>query len=144
MSQQPLLFIEVGLNHRLFSVFFKSNGPILIRTADKDKIVGHSYYIENCLKPVVNKIRKQRKSSGAKGVKLLQDDARTHTHSDVIYYLSKDGIIIIAHPLHSPDLAPCDYWLNDYIERNLTDQENETSLARAVSKVVKNIPEEDF
>ncbi len=48
------------------------------------------------------------------------------------------------HPPYSPDLAPCDYWLNDYIKRNLIDHPNEKSLALAVSKVAKNIPEEEY
>jgi hypothetical protein len=43
-----------------------------------------------------------------------------------------------------PHLAPCDYWLNDYMMCNLTDQPDEKSLARAVSKVFKNIPKEEF
>ncbi|CAF4291271.1 unnamed protein product, partial [Adineta steineri] len=38
------------------------------------------------------------------------------------------------HPPYSSDLTLCDYWLNDYIKCNLTDQPNEKSLARAVSK----------
>jgi len=46
--------------------------------------------------------------------------------------------------VYSSDLAPCNYWLNDYIKSNLTDQPDEKSVARAVSKVVKNIPEEEF
>ncbi|CAF4420278.1 unnamed protein product, partial [Rotaria sp. Silwood2] len=94
----------------------------------------HNYYIENCLKPVVKEIWKQRKSAGTKGIKLLQDNARPHIHSDVINYLTEEGIIIISHPPYSPDLAPCDYWVNDYIKRNLTDQPDEKSLARAVFK----------
>jgi c-di-AMP phosphodiesterase-like protein len=48
------------------------------------------------------------------------------------------------HPPYSPDLAPCDFWLNDYIKNNLTDQPNEESLAQVVSKIVKNIPEKEF
>ena len=50
----------------------------------------------------------------------------------------------MAHPAYSPDLVPCAYWLNDFIKRNLMDQANEKCLAHAVSKVVKNIPEEEF
>ena len=50
----------------------------------------------------------------------------------------------MAHPPYSPDLAPCDYWLNDYIKNHLTDQPDEKPLARAVSKIVKNISEEEF
>ncbi|CAF3134373.1 unnamed protein product [Rotaria sp. Silwood2] len=60
----------------LFSIFFKSNGPVLIHAVDNDKTVDHNYYIENCLKPAVKEIRKQRKSSGTKGIKLLHDNAR--------------------------------------------------------------------
>ena len=60
----------------------------------------------------------------------------------MIDYLTEEGIKIISHPSHSPDLAPCDFWLNDYIKKHLTDQENEESLAQAVSRIVKDIPEE--
>ncbi len=106
----------------------------------------HNYYmyIENCLKPVVKEIWKHRNSNGTKGMKLLHDNARPHAHSDVINYLIEEGINILSHPPYSPDLVPCDYWLNDYIKSNLTDQPVEKSLVRAVSKVVKNIPEEEL
>ncbi|CAM4960467.1 unnamed protein product [Rotaria socialis] len=128
----------------LFSIFFKSNAPVLIHAVDNDETIDHDYYIENCLKPVVKEIRKQRKSNGTKGIKLLRDNASPHRHSDVINYLTQEGINIIPHPPYSPDLAPCDYWLNDYIKQNLTDQPDEKSLAHAVSKLIKNIPEEEF
>ena len=42
-----------------FSIFFKSNSPILIRAVDEDKTIDHNYYIENCLKPVLKQIWKQ-------------------------------------------------------------------------------------
>jgi hypothetical protein len=129
----------------LFSIFFKSNGPVLIYCVDKDKTIDHNYYIENYLKPVVKEIWKQRNSSSTNGIKFLHNNARPHTHSDVINYLTQEGINnIMSHPSYSPDLALCDYCLNDYIKRNLTDQANEQSLARAMTKIVKNIPEEEF
>ncbi|CAF4930358.1 unnamed protein product [Rotaria socialis] len=103
----------------LFSIFFKSNAPVLIHAVDNDETIDHDYYIENCLKPVVKEIRKQRKSN-------------------------EEGINIIPHPPYSPDLEPCDYWVNDYIKQNLTDQPDEKSLARGVSKLIKNIPEEEL
>jgi histone-lysine N-methyltransferase SETMAR len=128
----------------LFSIFFNSNGPVLIHCVNEGETIDHNYYIENCLKPVVKEIWKQRRSNGTKGIKLLHDNGPPHRHSDVINYLTEEGIIIMPHPPYSPDLAPCDYWLNDYIKRNLTDQPDEKSLARAVSKIIKDIPEEEF
>ena len=44
----------------LFSIFFKSNGPILIHYIDEGKTIDHNYYIEKCLKPVVKEMWKQR------------------------------------------------------------------------------------
>ena len=41
-------------------------------------------------------------------------------------------------------VALCDYWLNGYIKGNLIDQANEKCLIRMVSKVVKNVPEEEY
>jgi hypothetical protein len=45
---------------------------------------------------------------------------------------------------HSPDLVPCDFRLNDYIKRNLTDRTNEEFIVQEVSKIVKNILEKEF
>ena len=60
----------------------------------------------------------------------------------LLNYLIEKGIIIMLHPPYSSDLAPCGYWLHDYIKRNLTDQPDKKSLARAVFKVMKKIPKE--
>ena len=48
------------------------------------------------------------------------------------------------NPLYSPDLVPRDCWLNDYSTRNFIDEANEKASARVVSKVPKNIPEEEY
>ena len=57
-------------------------------------------------------MRKEEKSSLTK-YKLLHDNGSPHTHRDVVNYLEEEGMEIISHPPHSPDLAPCDFWLND-------------------------------
>ena len=76
---------------------------------------------------------------------MLDENPRPDTHSDVINYLTEEGIIIMSHPPHSPDVVSCDYSLNDDIKRDLTDQQDEKSLAHAVeSKVMKKIPKEEF
>ena len=40
----------------LFSIFFKSNDPVLIHCVDEGKTKDYNYYIENCVKPVVKEI----------------------------------------------------------------------------------------
>jgi hypothetical protein len=46
----------------------------------KGKAIGHKYYIENCLKPFVNKIWKQTESLDSKSTKLLDDHRCLDTH----------------------------------------------------------------
>jgi histone-lysine N-methyltransferase SETMAR len=128
----------------LFCLFFKSTGPLLIHNVQKGKTIDYNYYIENCLKPVINEIRKQEKSIRTKDFKLLHDNGRPHRHPHAINYLTEEGIEIMPHPPYSLDLSPCDFWLNGYIKDSLTDQANEKSLAQEVSNIVKNIPQEEF
>jgi hypothetical protein len=40
--------------------------------------------------------------------------------------------------------SPCDFWLNDYIKRNLDDHEDANSLRLAVTKLMKEIPKEEY
>ena len=47
---------------------------------------------------------------------------------EVENFLKQEGINLIPHPPYSPDLFPCDYWLNDYI----------------ISKIVFIIPEKEY
>ena len=115
-----------------------------MQCVDEGKTRYHNYYIENCFEPVVKKIWKRRRSAGTKGIELLEENARSNIHSDVINYLTEEDISIMPHPSYSSDLVSCDYWLNDYIKHNLIDEANEKCLARVVSKMVENIPEEEF
>ena len=110
----------------------------------KGKTIDHDCYIENCLEPVLNEMRKQGKSSRLKCIKLLHDHGPPHRHQDVIDYLTEECIQITSHPPYSRGLVPCDFRLNDYLKNHLTDQENEESLAQAVSRIVKDLPEEEF
>ena len=58
-------------------------------------------------------------------MKLLGDNVRSHIHSDILNYLTEEGINIMAHLPYSPDLAPYGNGLNDCMKRNLIDVANE-------------------
>jgi len=128
----------------LFSIFFKSNGWLWIHAADSGQTIDGNYYIDNCLEPTIEELKKQRPISGVKGIKLLHDNAKPHVAIEVKNFLREEGISVMPHPPYSPDLAPCDFWLFDYIKRNLPDQTNKSSLFKVVSNIVENIPEKEF
>ena len=117
----------------LFCIFFKSTGLLLIHLVERGQTIDHQYYIENCLQPVIEEIKKQRPSSGTHAIKLHHDNGGPHVHKDVLDYFRSEGITVVPQPPNSPDLSSCDFWLFDLIKRNLTDQTDSESLYNAVS-----------
>ena len=72
------------------------------------------------------------------------DNARPHVAKTTVAHIEREGVRIIRHPPYSPDLAPCDFWLFDYIKRHLTDQPDEIALEKAITKVLIEIPKEEY
>ena len=71
-----------------------------------------------------------------------QDNAPVHNSILVTDYLTKMGIKTLPHPLYSPDLAPCDFWLFPKLRgcRYKTIEE----MNEAVTKVIDMCTQEDF
>ncbi|CAF4494723.1 unnamed protein product, partial [Rotaria socialis] len=128
----------------LFCIFFKTPGPVLIHHVERGQTIDHDYYINNCLRPLVNEIKKQRSSSGTHAIKIHHDNARPHVHEDVFTYLESQGIMKMLQPPNSPDLTPSDFWLFGLIKQNLTDPRSSVSLHRAVTKVMFSINEDEY
>ena len=93
----------------LFSIFFKSNGPVLIHHAGRGQTIDQHYYIINCLRPLINEIECQRLSCGTHGLIIHHGNGKPHVHKDVTSYLESEGFTIMPHPHNSPDLSPCDF-----------------------------------
>jgi histone-lysine N-methyltransferase SETMAR len=112
----------------LFSIFFKSDGLGFIHRIERRQTIDHQYYIEKCLRPLVDEIKHQRPSYGTRCIKIHYENGRPHIHKDVSNYLESEGLTIIPHPPNSPDLSPCDFWLFDLIKDNLAEQDDSESL----------------
>jgi len=128
----------------MICIFFRTTGPVLIHSVKKGESIDSQYYIENCLAPAFEALKKERRSSGLRGIKLLHDGARPHIASNTRNFIESSGIIEIDHPPYSPDLAPCDYWLFDYIKRNLEDEESDQTLVKSITRILKNIPHSEY
>lgn len=128
----------------LLCIFFKSTGPVLVHRVERGQTIDHEYYINNCLQPVLEEIKKQRPSQGLHMIKLHHDNGKPHAHKDVVSYLESEDVTIMPHPPNSPDLAPCDFWLFDLIKQNLDDQDNAESLYEAVVKFMKSLKKEEY
>lgn len=128
----------------MFCVFFMTNGPVLIHQVPRGQSINGTYYQKNCLEPLVERIKSKRPSKGTHGIKLHFDNAPPHKTSIVNNYLAEHSIAIMPHPVYSPDLAPCDFWLFGYLKQQLKTYSNDESLKRGVTEILEKIPKEMY
>ena len=86
---------------RLYSIFFKANGWLVVHALGKGESLDHKYYIKHCLQPLVKELWKERPKTGPKGLPLLQDNARPHVKEKVIDYVKAEKLQLMPHPLLS-------------------------------------------
>ncbi|CAF4939377.1 unnamed protein product [Rotaria sp. Silwood1] len=128
----------------LLCIYFKSTGPVLIHSVRRGQTMDHDYYINNCLQPVIDEVKKQQPSLGIQSIKLHHDNGKPHIHQTVINYLQSEGVTVMSHPPNSPDLSPCDFWLFDLIKQNIGDQDDSESIHEAVIKFMKSLKREEY
>ena len=128
----------------LFSIFFRSTGPLQITYLESGVTIDHQVYINDCLSPMIEEVKSQRPSQGVRDMLLLHDNARPHVHSNVRNFLQSKGLTEIDHPPYSPDLAPCDFWLFNYIKERLDDEPCAETLAKSVTDILSSIPVSEY
>ena len=104
--------------------------------------VNKEYYVE-VLREFRKRFRRKRPAL-FKSVQchFHQDNAPVHNSILGTDYLTKMGIKTVAHPLYSPDLAPCDFWLFPKLRGYRYETIEE--MKEVVTKVINTLTQENF
>ena len=113
-----------------------------VNTPRDDWPKGYGYYVEV--------LREFRKRFLGKRPALFKSDQwhfhqnNTPVHNSILVtdYLTKMGIKTVPQPPHSPDFAPCDFWLFPKLRGCLYETIEE--MKEAVKKFIDTLPQEDF
>ena len=89
-------------------------------------------------------MERSRPKTGAKNMKMFQDNARPHVSKEVKSFLSEPGISIIRNPPYSADLAFSDFWLLDFIESRLGSHTSVESKKKGYNEDSQNIPANEY
>jgi hypothetical protein len=91
-------------------VFFCIQGAVMAEWDPSRQTVNQHYYIE-ILTKLHEKIRRKQPGFWINSWIFPQDNAPFCNTLSVKQFLASKNITVLAHPLHSPDLAPCDFFL---------------------------------
>jgi [histone H3]-lysine36 N-dimethyltransferase SETMAR len=92
------------------SVFWDSEGVLMIDYLERGKTVTGAYYAE-LIRKLREIIKEKRRGKLTHGVLLHHDNAPAHTSHVAMATIHDCGFELLSHPPYSPDLAPSDFHL---------------------------------
>ena len=125
-----------------WSLFFDSTGIIYIHWVPTGQTVNKEYYVE-VLREFKKRFRRKRPALFNSGQwHFHQDNAPVNNSILVTDYLTKRDIKTVPHPLYSPNLASCDFWL--FPKLRGCRYETVEEMKEAVTKVIDTLTQEDL
>ena len=108
-SQRPKKARQVRSNVKvLLTVFFDYHGVVHQEFLPQDLTINKEYYLE-----VMRRLREAIFPQLWKNNSWLLHHDNAPAHSSLLFrnFLAKNNTVTMLQPLHSPDLAPCDFFL---------------------------------
>ena len=130
----------------MYALFFDCEGIVARVPVPEKRSVTGTFYKEKVLSAVVDHYATTHPRTGVRGIHILHDNAPAHRSAVVLEYLEEMKIKTLPHPAYSPDLSPCDFWLNPYIKSCLQGRrfESRSALGSALFQCINSIPKEHF
>ena len=112
----------------------------------KCRTVTGRLYKNVVLKQLKKYFIQRRPKTGLKYVRLLHDNAPAHKARIVTDFLESEKVTVLPHPLYSPDLAPCNYFLFPRLKSILSGRRHRSrkSLGSAIYQCPQGIPVQDY
>ena len=128
---------------KLWLLFFRQPWHCAQKNCTFRTAVNHAFY-----KDVLERLRKrvQRvRTDTADDWVLQHDNAPAHTALSIREFLAKKNIPVLPHPLYSPDLAPCDFYLFPKLKSKLKGHFGTTeNMQKIVTDELNTLTENDF
>ncbi|KAI6658251.1 Transposase [Oopsacas minuta] len=131
----------------MYTIFFTGHGIVLQLPCESGKtVVTAAFFTEQVLPNLIKNIEKYRPKTGTQGMKILIDNASSHTAKLNKNFLDVEGLELLPHPPYSPDLAPYDFWLFPKLKIYLQGKDFNTlqALGTGLHQYFKSIPEEEY
>ena len=128
---------------QMTACFFAKFGHVATMPLEDRKTVTTDWYVNHCSTKVFQEWCKRRPRTDVRGLLLLHDSASSHTAAGTLDFLAANDVQLDTNPLHSLDLASCDWFLFPYVKRQLKGKQFQNAEdARAFFEgVILHIPQ---
>lgn len=145
-SPTPVKFRKIASAGKVMaSVFWDSEGVLMIDYLERGKTVTGNYYAE-LIRKLRTVIKEKRRGKLRQGVLLHQDNAPAHTSAVAKAAIDECGFELLQHPPYSPDLAPSDFHLFRFLKELLRGQkfDSDENVIHAIDDWCEGLHESFF
>jgi hypothetical protein len=133
----------------MISVYFSRRRFVSVEFIPMAQKYKSQFFTETVLPSTENKFAECRPKLRTTAAHLHVDNAKPHTSKMSIAKIEELIFILVPqlpHPIHSPDLAPCDFFLFGYLKQHFEGKHftREEQLIAVVIRVFDKIPLQTF
>jgi histone-lysine N-methyltransferase SETMAR len=99
----------------MVSAYFSRCGFVSVEFLPMGQKYNSQFFTETVLPSIEKKLAKYRPKLRTTAAHLHVDNAKPYTSKMSIEKIEELGFILVPQPPHSPDLAPCDFFLFGYL-----------------------------
>lgn len=135
-----------SIGKKMVCSFFCAGGHIETITLEDQSNADAKWYATVCLAQMFDKFRKKKFKTEDRKKIILHHNTLLHSFNETVAFLNRLGISVLAHPPHSPDLAPSDFFLFPKVKDSIRGQRFESSetAVAAYKEFLNSIPKEEW
>ena len=103
----------------MIAIFVSRAGHVATIPLVTQRTVTSTWYVRDCLPLVLAAVAKRGPRTRHHGLLLHHDNAAAHRAAAMQEFLHAEWIRQLEHPPHSPDLAPCDFFVFPFVKSKL-------------------------
>jgi hypothetical protein len=113
---------NISARKTMVTIFFTSTRLLVLNFLPKGTRFNQAYFIDAVPPNLYREKTRIARHKGRPGFGVHMDNSMCQNGAKVIEKLASRHIVRAPHPLYSPDLSPCDFWLFGFLKEKMKDQ----------------------
>jgi hypothetical protein len=102
---------NISARKTMVTIFFASTRLLVLNFLPKGTKLNQDYFIDTVLPNLCSEKRQNARRKGLPSFSVHMDNSMCHKGAKITEKLEKGHMARAPHPLYSPGLSPCDFWL---------------------------------
>jgi hypothetical protein len=128
-SVVPRIRPDISRPKTMLPIFFPSRRLLVLKPLPKGTKFNQGYFVHAIFPGLYNEKRRISRKDAVPAFSAHRDDSISHDGNKISEKLTKGSVERAPHPLYSPDISLCDFWLFGMLNHKMKDRESQGQQA---------------